>query len=666
MVVSVLVNLIVGGCMIHGWAGSEGFLRIAGANRLRGAWVGKALCNVAGIAAVAVAGVVTAELVPVGIGVPAAHAAAALSFLARARTAPGRVRCRLTLFAGSVATGGVHHLLVSQFAPSQEHSAGVLPLLIRLLAGAGIAVCLAVAVTGLVLAAADNGTPLIWLRRLLDGWLVAGSLLTLAWVLLLHRAGEGGVSASVLSLARVVTDVLVLGLVVALGFCLNRDERTSTTVSALALVVLSAGDMLRILWPADGTWGGIPVPAACSMTGLLLITIAPWLPGGASLVRLDQRMMPVIGVVAAFVPVIVCALAMAAHTVAGGPVDLVLASLAGSVLLALGIRQGVTHADHLRITQEAEAREAHYRTLVDGTLDVITIVSLDGRVLYVSPAAYPVFGYRPEELVGARLPLYCHPDDLMTLMQAVQALRQEAESGTSSPGRRVACRVQTADGRWRHVESTISHHPQGMIFTSRDVSERVAQQAQLEHLAFHDALTGLPNRALFSNRVSHALRKRTATAIPPVVLFVDLDGFKAVNDSAGHATGDALLTHAARRLQASVRAADTVARLGGDEFAVLLEWEAGTDPSTAYEVAQRILSSLTKPYQLGSTEAVVSASIGMATALPGITPAELLHQADLAMYAAKAAGKGRIRRHHPQPPQRETPGQVSPTSRSCS
>ncbi|MFF9817826.1 diguanylate cyclase domain-containing protein [Streptomyces sp. NPDC014006] len=594
------------------------------------------------------AGAGSAVVVSAGIGVPAAHWAAAFSLLARARTAAGTVRLRLTLFAVSVAAGGLHHLIVDQTGFSRAPCDGVLQCVIRLMAAAGIVACLGVAVTGLVMAAADNGTTLTWLRRLLDGWLISGSLLTLCWLLLLHRADRGGdVSASLLGLARVVTDILVLGLVVALRFCLNRAERTATTVAATALAVLAVSDMLRILLPGFSTWYGIPPAAACSMTGLSLLGVSPWLPGGVSVTELDQRMMSVIGVVAAFVPVAVCALALAAHAAAGGSVDMVMAGLAGSVLLALGARQGVTHADHLRLIRESAEDEVHFRTLADGTSDVITIVSLDGSVLYVSPAVHPAFGYRPEELVGAALPLFCHRDDVEKLMQAVRTLRQEAESGIRGPGRRVSCRVWAADGRWRHVESTISHHPRGMIIISRDVSDRVAQQTHLEHLAFHDALTGLPNRALFADRVAHALRKRAAGAAPPVVLFVDLDGFKAVNDSAGHAAGDALLIHAAHRLKASVRAGDTVARLGGDEFAALLEWEAETDPSNAKEVAHRILAALTKPYRLGDKEALVSASIGMAVGFPNVTPQELLHRADLAMYAAKAAGKGCIRTYHP-------------------
>ncbi|MGP4002313.1 diguanylate cyclase domain-containing protein [Streptomyces sp. 8N706] len=560
------------------------------------------------------------------------------------------MRLRLLLLAVSVAAGGLHHLVAGQLPSSRGWSAGVLHSGVELLAVAGIAVCLGLAVAGLVVAATDSGTTLVWLRRLLDGWMIAGSLLTLGWVLLLHRADPGAdVSGSLLDLGRVVTDILVLGLLVALRFCLRPRERTAVTVAAVALALLAVSDMLRILLSAPGTWCGIPLVATCSMTGLFLVAAAPWMPGGASVVGVDQREMPVIGVVAAFAPVVVCALAMAAHTLAGGHTDVVMVTLAGSVLLGLGARQGVTHADHLRLTREAAAHEAHYRTLVDGSSDVITVVSLDGRVLYVSPAVREIFGYRPEELVGDRLPLYSHPDDLAPLLEAVETLRQEAESGTRGPGRCVSCRVRTADGRWRHVESTISHHSEGLIFNSRDVTERVVLQAQLEHLAFHDALTGLPNRALFADRVEHALLKRSADTTPPAVLFLDLDGFKAVNDSAGHAAGDALLVQAARRLQAAVRAGDTVARLGGDEFAALLEGEAGRCPSRTREVAERVLSSLTTPYRIGSTEAVVSASIGIAVATPGITPEELLHNADLAMYEAKAAGKGRIRMHRPQP-----------------
>ncbi|TPQ23288.1 sensor domain-containing diguanylate cyclase [Streptomyces sporangiiformans] len=644
------------------WVSRGGSVCCARTGRLSAAEPsGKALRVGSAMAAALGAGLGAAVSLPADVGVPVAHGTAALSLLARARMASGRVRLRLLLFASALAAGGFHHLFTRQLPASPQQSAGVFQSVVQLLAVAGVAVCLGLSVVGLVVAAADSGTFLTSFQRVLDGWMITGSLLTLGWVLLLHRAGQGGdVSASLLGSARVVTDVCVLGLLVALRYGQKPAEREAVTLSVVALVILTLSDTLRILLPDPGTWYGIPLPAAGSMTGLFLVAATPWLPGGASIMRADQRVMPVVGVVAAFVPVLVCALSLAAHTLAGGRIDVVMVVLAGSVLLGLGARQAVAHADHLRITRETAAREDLYRTMVDGSCDVITIAGPDSRVRYVSPAAYPMFGYRPEELVGARLPLYCHPEDLAPLMQAIEALLRDTRSGTRGPVRSVSCRVRAADGRWRHVESTISRHTQGMIFSSRDVTERVRRQEQLEHLAFHDTLTGLPHRGLFADRVAHALRKRSAGAHPPAVLFVDLDGFKAVNDTLGHAAGDALLVQVARRLQASMRAGDTIARLGGDEFAALLEGEAGTRPTSAREVAERILSALTKPYRIGGTDAVVSASIGVAVATPGITPEEILHHADQAMYEAKSAGKSRIHMHHSLSSDRTEPRSCTP------
>ncbi|WDV49664.1 hypothetical protein PV963_04445 [Streptomyces coeruleorubidus] len=196
----------------------------------------------------------------------------------------------------SVAAGGLHHLVVNQLPSSRCKPAGGLYFVLQLLAAAGITLCLVLGVAGLAVAVADGSTALIWLRRVLDGWMIAGSLLTLGWVLLLHRADQSGDAfGSLQDLARVVTDILVFGLLVALRYSLKRPERTATTVGVLALVALSASDMLRILMPAPGTWYGIPCSAACSITGLLLIAVAPWLAGGTSVVDVDQRIMPVVG-----------------------------------------------------------------------------------------------------------------------------------------------------------------------------------------------------------------------------------------------------------------------------------------------------------------------------------------------------------------------------------
>jgi diguanylate cyclase (GGDEF)-like protein len=178
------------------------------------------------------------------------------------------------------------------------------------------------------------------------------------------------------------------------------------------------------------------------------------------------------------------------------------------------------------------------------------------------------------------------------------------------------------------------------VFTCRDVSDRVALQQQLAYNAYHDSLTGLPNRALFAERLEQAVAQRPSAANPVAVLFLDLDWFKEVNDVGGHAAGDELLIEVAARLRGSVRSGDTVARFGGDEFAALVH--CGADGRAARDVADRLLSALTRPYELSAGTFVIGASIGVAYSSAGATAAELMREADLAMYDAKAGGKGRV------------------------
>jgi diguanylate cyclase (GGDEF)-like protein len=177
------------------------------------------------------------------------------------------------------------------------------------------------------------------------------------------------------------------------------------------------------------------------------------------------------------------------------------------------------------------------------------------------------------------------------------------------------------------------------VLNTRDVSERRRLEEQLTHQAFHDPLTGLANRALFRDRVSHALALAQRQGNPITVLFLDLDDFKKVNDSLGHAEGDRLLIAAAERFLCCARAADTVARLGGDEFAILIEHVAGSDGRTG--ILDRLSAAMTHPFSLSGNQIQVSASIGVATASGDETADDLLRNADVAMYAAKRRGKGR-------------------------
>jgi diguanylate cyclase (GGDEF)-like protein len=174
----------------------------------------------------------------------------------------------------------------------------------------------------------------------------------------------------------------------------------------------------------------------------------------------------------------------------------------------------------------------------------------------------------------------------------------------------------------------------------RNYTERKILERQLAHQAFHDALTGLPNRALFSDRLEHALTRATRRGVLVAVLFLDLDRFKVVNDSLGHDVGDQLLAAVADLLRSCVRSGDTVARLGGDEFTVLLEDLA--TPADASHVAERIMAAMQAPFQLAGHEVCVSASLGIAlSAGKASTPEDLLRDADAALYRAKARGRGR-------------------------
>ena len=272
---------------------------------------------------------------------------------------------------------------------------------------------------------------------------------------------------------------------------------------------------------------------------------------------------------------------------------------------------------------------------------------------YVSPAAAGVYGRDADALIGSELAALIHPEDLAGCCTSCAASSRRLPQ--QEPSTRIECRFRHGGGHWLNVESTVNRYRSGLIFNSRDVTERVRLQAQLQHNASHDPLTDLPNRALFTERVRKALAGRRGGDSEHAVLFIDLDGFKAVNDTVGHQAGDELLVAAARRLQESVRAGDTAARLGGDEFAVLILGDG--NPSThadaerelrIHEIADRLRMTLSEPYRVEGSEVRVAASIGIAFAEPGISPTSLMRNADLAMYRAKQAGKARVELYAPQ------------------
>jgi diguanylate cyclase (GGDEF)-like protein/PAS domain S-box-containing protein len=314
--------------------------------------------------------------------------------------------------------------------------------------------------------------------------------------------------------------------------------------------------------------------------------------------------------------------------------------LAIGALLVTGLvvlRQLLTVRENLRLLAEHSARqnEARFRSLVQHSSDVIIVARAEGTVRFVSPSASRVFGYDPGEMVRHSVSELLHPDDRE---RAATFFRSAAQApGVSGP---VEWRFRQPDGSWLHAEilaTNLLHDPtvKGVVLNTRDVSERRRLEEQLTHQAFHDPLTGLANRALFRDRVSHALALAQRRGSPVTVLFLDLDDFKTVNDSLGHAEGDRLLIAAAERFLACARTADTVARLGGDEFAILIE---GADGSEG--LPDRLAAAMSHPFSLSGNQLRVTASIGVATAGAGDSADDLLRNADMAMYAAKRHGKG--------------------------
>ncbi|MFE7815606.1 putative bifunctional diguanylate cyclase/phosphodiesterase [Streptomyces sp. NPDC057433] len=362
-----------------------------------------------------------------------------------------------------------------------------------------------------------------------------------------------------------------------------------------------------------------------------------------------------LGALAPYLAAAVCTLGILYTVLNGRSVDRVVLFTGGTVVLALVVRQGIMLLDNITLTQELAHKENHFRSLVQGSSDVIMIAAPSGILRYVSPAAAGVYGRPAEDLVGTELAQLIHPEDLDCVVHEVR--RFLAAGPAEEPTTRIECRFRSGDDGWLNVESTVNRHHGGLIFNSRDVTERVRLQAQLQHNAEHDPLTDLPNRSLFTRRVQQALSGRRASdrgaaLRGTAVLFIDLDGFKAVNDTIGHQAGDELLIHAARRLRDAVRKGDTASRLGGDEFAALIVGDGARDREARerhiLELADRLRVTLSQPYLIDGNDVRVNASIGVAFAEPSLGAGELLRNADLAMYRAKAGGKGRVELYRPQ------------------
>lgn len=324
-----------------------------------------------------------------------------------------------------------------------------------------------------------------------------------------------------------------------------------------------------------------------------------------------------------------------------GRIALLQIYIAGACLMTIPV--ALVMAERHRLNARVRDSEMRFRMLADYSHDVIVRMRADGERLYVSPSAYDVLGWAPAEMLGLRWNLV-HPED-RDLQQ--QVMRDVLESGLP---RTATYRVQHKDGHYVWIEAVARPIPsidrQGMdiIFTGRDISRRVAAEAaleasrrELERLARVDPLTGLANRRQFEERLQLALARSQRQGMPLALMYLDVDHFKQINDTWGHAAGDRVLCSFAERLTRCVRSTDLVARLGGDEFVVIVE--DASLPDAAETVARKLIDEMHHGIKVDEVTLVATTSIGIAFTATPVDATTLLASADAALYAAKQAGR---------------------------
>jgi diguanylate cyclase (GGDEF)-like protein/PAS domain S-box-containing protein len=289
------------------------------------------------------------------------------------------------------------------------------------------------------------------------------------------------------------------------------------------------------------------------------------------------------------------------------------------------------------LAEELKVSDERFQALIRNVHDVISIITSKGRFVFVSPASKEAWGVEAAKLNGRRLMDRIHPEDTHKIRDAMQSFQRDGDES-----RLRSVRMQYGDSGWRDFEVTMINMRgdpviNGVVVTFHDVTERRRYEVTLKDMAYHDALTGMPNRKYFEEKLEQTLDTSRKTGTSFAVVFMDLDGFKLINDSLGHQWGDRLLCVVAERLQNCLRHDDFAARMSGDEFTLLLE-----GISTREQVApviERFIRALKEPVVLQNREMFISGSFGAVIGTGADNSLDMLREADIAMYQVKQRGK---------------------------
>jgi diguanylate cyclase (GGDEF)-like protein/PAS domain S-box-containing protein len=477
---------------------------------------------------------------------------------------------------------------------------------------------------------------------LLDVCTVLAAAALFLWQFSVRDALEHGYDNRYALIAALMSMVLALVAVFALVKVALTGTSTVDPVAlrwlGLALVVGCVGSMPETMLPPSApSLVQVVVPLCCTLAIVAMdrqrrAVPATVRPAGTTM-RQRFSILPYLAIAASNVLLLVTA-------VTGTRVDRIGVAAGVVVLAGLVIARQVFAFDaNNRLLEQLDAgmvelrdRERRFRSLVQNASDLITVTGAGGQLSYVSPGALRLLGVPAERWLGRPSAELVHPDDLAVARDAFLRI-------TDTPGATTTCqlRLANADGTYWWAETIMAnllHDPvvAGIVGNARDITEARELQQRLRHQASHDSLTQLANRALFNERVDQALATGPVETVG--VLLIDLNEFKVVNDTLGHAVGDALLVAAASRLAGVVGPNGTVARLGGDEFAVLV------DADQTDRLVAAIAEAFAEPTYVDGHRLTIAASIGVATGTADATPAELLRRADVAMYVSKADRSG--------------------------